>query len=114
MMATVQDGFEAVEAVAADWRPSRVESREAIRVAVMKAAAEHKGLVHIAQVRRHLPPWIATEQLGAFTNRLVRRGYLIPTGHYRPNGDRSRRARNSSKPAPVRRLTKPIPPEEAL
>jgi hypothetical protein len=108
MTAHTQD---VLDIVADDWRPSRVASREAIRVAVLKTAAEHDGLVHIAQMRRHLPPWLAVEQTGAFMNRLVRRGYLIPTGHYRPNGDEH--SRNASKPAAVRRLVKPIPPEEA-
>lgn len=107
-----QGSFDIVEQVAKDWRPSRVESREAIRKAILATAAEHDELVHIAWMRKHLPSWLAVEQLGAFTNRLVRRGYLVPNGHYLPNGDV--RSRNASKRSAVRRLVKPIPPEETL
>jgi hypothetical protein len=106
MSAAVQD---VLDVVVEDHRPSRVDTREAIRLAVLKAAADRRGLVHIAAVRRHLPSWVSVEQIGAVTNRLVRRGYLIPTGRYEPNGDRH--ARNASKPAAVRRLVRPIPPE---
>lgn len=44
--------FDEIDAVATDWRPSRVESREAVRVAIMRAANEHGGLVHAADVGR--------------------------------------------------------------
>ena len=98
-----------LEIVATDWRPSRVESREAIRKAVLAAASERHGLVHIAAVRRHLPPWVVPAQIGAVMNRLVRRGFLVETGRWEPNGDDT--SRNGSKPSPVRRLTGVIPPE---
>lgn len=110
MTATVQDTFDAVlGAVVTDWRPSRVESREAIRRAIMRAAAEHHGLVHIAQVRPLLPPWCAPAQVGAVICQLVRSGYLCPTGRYRPNGGDV--SRNRAKRAEVRQLVRPIPPE---
>ncbi len=106
MSDAVQD---VIDAVLADIRPSRVETREAIRLAVHKAASDRRGLVHISAVRRHLPPWVSVAQIGAVTNRLVCRGYLVPTGRYEPNGDTH--ARNGGKPAAVRRLIRPIPPE---
>ncbi len=110
MTAATQPTFDDVmHAVITDWRPSRVESREAIRVAVMAAASERGGLVHIAAVRRHLPSWVVPAQIGAVMNRLVRRGFLVETGRLEPNGDDS--SRNGSKPSPVRRLMHPIPPE---
>lgn len=106
MSAAAQD---VLDVIVEDHRQTRVDTREAIRRAVHAAAAERRGLVHIAAVRRHLPTGIAVEQIGAVTNRLVRRGYLVPTGRYEPNGDTH--ARNGNKPAAVRRLTKLIPPE---
>lgn len=101
--------FDELDVVARDWRPSRVESREAIRQAVMRAAADHRGLVHIADVRPLLPSWRNPAQIGAVLCAWVRQGYLTPTGRYRPNGDGA--SRNRSKPAEVRRLARPIPPE---
>lgn len=98
-----------LDIVASDWRPSRVESRDAICRAVMVAAGEHSGLVHIEAVRRHLPPWVNPQQIGATICALVRQGYLRPTGRYRPNGLGA--SRNRTKPAEVRRLVKPIPPD---
>ena len=105
----IQDQFTVVEAVADDWRPTRVESREAIRLAVLKAAEDGAGYVHIADVRGHLPPWLAPAQMGAVMHRLTARGYLEDTGMTSANGDA--RSRNATKPMPVRRLTKYIPPD---
>jgi len=106
MSAAVQD---VLDVIVEDHRPSRVDTRQAIRSAILRAAAERRGLVHIAAVRRHLPSWVSVAQTGAVINRLVRRGYLVPTGRYEPNGDTH--ARNGNKPAAVRRLVRPIPPE---
>lgn len=108
MTAAVQDEL---DAVFTDWRPSRVESREAIRKAVMRAASEHRGLVHVADVRPLLPSWVVPEQIGACLCGWVRLGYLRPTGRYRPNGDST--SRNRTKPAELRRLVKPIPPVQS-
>lgn len=105
--AAVQDEL---DATFADWRPSRVESREAIRKAVMRAASEHRGLVHIADVRPLLPAYTVPEQIGASLCAWVRQGLLLPTGRYRPSGGS---ARNGAKLAEVRRLVRPIPPEKA-
>lgn len=99
-----------LDVVATDWRPSRVQSREAVRVAIMRAATDHGGLVHAADVRTHLPSWVNPAQIGAVTCRLVRAGFLTPTGKYRPNG-KGGDARNITKRSEVRRLVKPIPPE---
>lgn len=108
---SIQDTFEEVlHVVATDWRPSRVESREAVRKAVMAAAREHGGRVHAATVREHLPTWVASAQIGAVILRLVRRGYLVETGKYAPNGKRGK-ARNAAKQSRIRRLVRPIPPE---
>lgn len=101
--------FDEIDAVATDWRPSRVESREAVRVAIMRTANEHGGLVHAADVREHLPSWVNPSQVGAVTCRLVRAGYLTPTGRYRDNGQEA--SRNRTKRTEVRRLARPIPPE---
>lgn len=97
-----------LDVVAADWRPSRVESREAVRAAIMRAASDERGLVHIARVRQYLPPWVASEQIGAVMCSLVRQGFLRPTGRYRENGQT--KSRNRTKRAEVRRLVRPIPP----
>ena len=106
MSAAVQDEL---DAVFTDWRPSRVESREAIRKAVMRAAADHRGLVHAATVRENLPPWVAPAQIGGAVCGWVRMGYLVETGRLLPNGQTE--SRNRTKVAKVRRLLKPIPPE---
>ena len=109
MSAAVQDDlFTVLDAVVADWRPSAVDARLAIRDAIHKAAAEESGLVHIAHVRPHLPPWIDHHQIGALLSALTRKGYLKPTGRYRPNGGPSG---NGGKPAEVRRLVRMIPRE---
>ncbi|MDA8438590.1 MAG: hypothetical protein M0Z51_06995 [Propionibacterium sp.] len=106
MTAAVQDEL---SAVFTDWRPSRVESREAIRKAVMRAASDHRGLVHAATVRENLPAWVTPQQIGAAICAWVRMGYLAPTGRYRPNGQTD--SRNRTKASEIRRLLKPIPPE---
>ena len=106
MSAAVQD---VLDIVVTDHRLSRVDTREAIRKAILAAAADRHGLVHITGIRRHLPSWVSVAQIGAVTTRLVRRGYLVPTGRTEPNGDRH--ARNGTKRAEVRRLVRPIPPE---
>lgn len=103
-----QPTFDAIDVAVRDWRPSRVESREAIRLAVLRAAEQHGGRVHIADVREHLPSWVNPNQIGAYLCALVRTGHLVPTGHYRPNAGTA--ARNGSKPAEVRRLVRAIPP----
>ena len=89
--------------------PNADATREAVRVAVTRVARENGGLVHIAQMRPLLPASAQRPQIGAVMNRLARRGYLVATGHYRPNGDAA--SRNQSKPSPVWRLMRPIPPE---
>lgn len=106
MSVAVQDEL---DVVASDWRPSRVDSREAVRAAIMRAASDERGLVHIATVRRHLPAWVNPSQIGATICVLVRRGYLKPTHRYRDNGQT--KSRNRTKRAEVRRLVRPIPPE---
>ncbi len=105
-MKVVQDEL---DVVATDWRPSRVMSREAIRIAIMRAAGQHDGLVHAASIREYLPTWCNPQQIGAVVCALVRMGYLTPTGTFRPNG--GEHSRNRTKRSEVRRLTRPIPPE---
>lgn len=114
MTTAVQDALEFVDdqatvcdAIATDW--TREQHREAIRQAVLRAAADHNGRVHITAVRQHLPAWVAPAVTGACINRLARRGYLAASGQYRPNGDA--KSRNATKRSPVWRLVRPIPPE---
>jgi hypothetical protein len=102
--AHVQD---ALDVVVADWRPTREQSRAAIVKAVHKAAGDHRGLVHAAAVREHLPQWCNPHQVGAVICALVRQGYLVPTGRRRPNG--GGKSRNRTKASEVRRLVRPIP-----
>ena len=101
--------FDEIDLTAADWRPSRVESREAVRKAVLRTAAAHGGLVHIADMRPLLPSYVNPQQIGSAICAWVRQGYLVGTSHYRPNAGTG--SRNASKPAEVRRLVRPIPPE---
>jgi hypothetical protein len=105
-MTAIQD---ALDVIALDWRPTRVESRRAIVTAIHRDAAAHRGLVHAATMRDFLPEWVTPAQIGAVVCALVRKGYLAPTGKYRPNGDES--ARNRTKASEVRRLLRPIPPD---
>ena len=105
-MSATQDAFDDVlGAVVTDWRPSRVESREAIRRAILAAASDHGGRVSAAWVRQHLPPWVATEQIGALFLRLVRSGHLVHTGRTEANG-KAGKARNAAKRSPVYRLAR--------
>lgn len=106
MTAPVQDEL---DAVVLDWRPSRRDSRRAIVRAITRAASAHRGLVHAATVREYLPSEVTPTQIGAVVCALVRRGYLVPTGHYKPNGQTA--SRNRTKASEVRRLAKPIPPD---
>jgi hypothetical protein len=98
-----------LEGLASDPTPRAVDALESIRLAVLAAAADRHGLVHIAAIRRHLPQSVAPRFLGSTVNRFVRRGFLVPTGRYEPNGDAA--SRNGCKPAPVYRLHGPIPPQ---
>ena len=101
---------DALTVVATDWRPSRVEARRAIRLAIL-LAQDADGHVHIADFRHLLPSWIDGHQIGAFICHQVRAGRLVPTGRYRPNGDEGNR--NRTKPAQVYRIAAPIPEEES-
>jgi hypothetical protein len=107
--AYVQSELDVLDVVATDWLPTRAASRQAVRVAIMRAAAEHRGLVHAGTMREHLPPWVDPHQIGATVCALVRKGYLKPTGRLTRSGDP--KSRNRAKASEVRRLVKPIPPE---
>ena len=85
-------------------------SREAIRLAIIHAAADHRGLVHISWARPYLPAWVEPHQIGATISGLYLTGHLRPTGKYLPNGGTA--AGNASKPAKVSRLTRPITRED--
>jgi len=101
-----------IDAVAADWRPSRRADRAAIRAAVTACAAANKGYVHIADVREHLAGDLNDpHQLGAQMTALVREGHLRWVGKYRPNGNG--KTRNAERPAKLYRLVKPLPQEDA-
>lgn len=96
-----------LDAVANDWRPTRVEARRILRDAVILTAQRNDDRVHIADIRPQLPEWIDPHQIGAYISSLARTGVLVPTGEYRANG--GRKARNESKPARVYRLARPVP-----
>lgn len=98
--------MDVIDAVAHDWRPSRVEARAAILAAVDQVAAQHDGLVHVAWVRPLLPEWIDQHQVGATVCALVRQRVLAGTGRYLPNGNHA--SRNRTKPSEIRRLTRPL------
>ncbi|QCB93335.1 hypothetical protein [Cellulomonas shaoxiangyii] len=97
--------MDAIDAVAADHRTTRVEAREAIRDAIVTVAEQH-GEVHIADVRPLIPTWAAPSQIGAVMCALRRQHVLVPTGEYRPNGGTA--SRNAAKAAQVYRLAGPI------
>jgi len=100
-----------IDAVAADWRPSRVADREVIRAAITACAAMNGGYVHIRDVRDHLERDLNDpHQLGAQLTALRRSEHLVQVG-WRPNGNR--KTRNASRPAPLYRLVKPLPQEAA-
>lgn len=105
MSTVVQDEL---DAMLTDWRPNSVNTRALVRAAVMRCAAEHKGLVHASWIRDFLPVYANPQQVGATICALVRQGFLRPTGRYLPNG--GTQSRNATKRAEVRRLVKPIPP----
>lgn len=99
-----------LDSVAVDWRPSARDDRAAIHAAIEATAAANDGLVHIADVRTHLDRDVDPHRIGAAICALVRRGVLVGTGQYRGNGNH--RSRNRTRPAEVRYLAAPIPPEE--
>jgi hypothetical protein len=99
-----------IDAVAADWRPSRVADRRAIFDAIAECAVANSRYVHIADVREHLTRDVDPHQLGTQITALRRSGYLVQVG-WRPNGNR--KTRNASRPAPLYPLAKPLPQEDA-
>lgn len=103
---TFEDVLHAVES---DWRPSRVDSRERVRQAVMDCARDNEGLVHASTLRPYLPEWVAPAQIGAVVNLLVRKGYLVATGRLERSGRRE--SRDAAKWLPVRKLVRPVPVE---
>ena len=101
-----------IDAVAADWRPSRVADREVILDAITACAAANKGYVHVADVREHLARELNDpHQLGAVVTTLVRSKHLRWTGKTRANGNT--KTRNAERPAKLYRLVKPLPREAA-
>lgn len=98
-----------IDLTAADHRRSSVEIRTEIRKAIRTTANSHDGLVHIADIRKVLPPWATGPQVGAAICHLVRGGTLAHTGRYLPNGNRA--TRNRTRPAEVYRLVRPLPEE---
>jgi hypothetical protein len=107
-----QETVATLNAVATDWRPSRLEARRAIRRAIITAAELNDGEVHVADVRPMLPPHIDLHQLGAFIAGLVSAGILVNTSEWRPYGG-PKSSGNSHKPSRVRRLVRDIPEVEA-
>lgn len=98
-----------IDAVNANPYPWAADDRAAVLAAVAAAAAESGGEVHAATVRAHLSREVGPHVIGAVICALVRQGVLVGTGTYRHNG--GSKSRNRTKPAEVRRLVRPIPPE---
>lgn len=108
-MSAVQDAF-VLDAVADDQSiPNKAASREAVRVAVNKAAKRLGGRVTAADLRRYYPPSINGNQIGPTLRRLRLRGYLVVLSHNARYGSKG----NGDKHAPVYRVTGPIPEEAA-
>jgi len=101
-----------LEGLASDPRPCAVDDRVAIAAAITATAADRRGLVHAAGIRKHLDDSVSRRYVGVVVNRLRYRGALVFTGRYEANGDNSRRAKNGSKASPVWRLVRPITPED--
>lgn len=99
--------MDAIDVVATDWRPSRVEARVEILRAIDLVAAQNDGLVHTSWMRPHLPSWIDPHQIGAMVCALVRQRVLVDTGRVLPNGGHA--SRNRTKRAAVYRLAAPVP-----
>ena len=93
--------------VHADWRPGAEQDRAAIYAAIQAAADENGGMVHIADVRRHLTREVNPVRIGAAFCHLVRAGVLVGTGRYLPNGGHG--SRNRTKPSEVRLLVGDLP-----
>jgi len=93
--------------VHADWRPGAEQDRAAIYAAIQAAADENGGMVHIADVRRHLSREVRPSRIGAAFTALVRAGVLVNTATVRENGGRA--SRNGTKPAFVRLLVGDLP-----
>ena len=105
-MTAVQDAL-ILNAVADDWRPSRVDSREAIRQAINEAARIQGWRITPADLRPYYPAWINPNQVGPCLRRLRLRGHLVLISHNARYGSKG----NGDKPAPVYRVNGVIPRE---
>jgi hypothetical protein len=86
-------------AVLSDPLPSRQTDREVIEAAIIRAAAEHGGLVTAAWVRPLVLREVFPPMWGAVLR--PRKGFLASTGRFERNGGGSG---NANKLAPVYRL----------
>lgn len=108
MATAVQD---ALDLIAADWRPSSTQARAAIYAAVTRAAAEGDGIVTVATIRPHLPEHVkGSPMIGATVTALVRQHVLVWTGRFALSGNTAQR--NGLRPTKEYRLAQPVP--EAL
>ena len=96
-----------LRAVHTDWRPSRVEARQVIRVAIHECARRNNGRVHVSLFRHLLTPLVPPAAIGAAVVGWTTKGYLELTDEVLPMGGT---AGNATKRSPVRRLATPIPP----
>lgn len=94
-----------IEVTESDHSVTASDIRDAVDAAIEISDHLH-GVVHIAHIREHLPPWATGPQIGARINGHVRRGALEWTGRYAANGNT--KTRNSSRPAKVYHLIKPL------
>lgn len=95
-----------LHAVHVDWRPSRVDARESLRLAINECARLHDGRVHISLFRHLLPPTVPPASIGAAIAGWTKAGYLRQVAEVLPLGGT---AGNGNKRSPVRVLTRPIP-----
>src|SRR5665647_2110288 len=96
-----------LRAVHTDWRPSRVEARQVIRVAIHECARRNNGRVHVSLFRHMLTPLVPPAAIGAAVVGWTTKGYLELTDEVLPMGGT---AGNATKRSQVRRLVSPIPP----
>lgn len=96
-----------LRAVHTDWRPSRVEARQVIRVAIHECARRNGGRVHVSLFRHLLTPLVPPAAIGAAVVGWTAKGYLELTDEVLPMGGT---AGNATKRSPVRRLVRSIPP----
>jgi hypothetical protein len=94
------DLLDILDAVLSDPLPSRQTDREVIEAAIIRAAAEHDGLVTAAWVRPHIGRDVMPQMVGAALR--PRRGFLEVTDRHPVRNEGG--SGNANKWSPVYRL----------